>query len=352
MSSISAKYYASDDILKIEQSLIFKTQPIYIGCKQMVPNYGDFYVSSRDTNRYVLIHNQLGIQSISNICRHHQAILLQNRGNISHILCPFHFWKYDLDGSLIKAPHFEEKPCDGLKRIEIFSWKNLFFKNQSPLIDIPENSLLNNFSFDDYQFFNTLELQANYNWKIFIDNYLDDLHIPSIHPGLRCMVDMQTLQWEAGKGFNIQKLQLKKEMSISKSESFNNWAKAIIKIKKNFSDVNLYPVSWIHIYPNTMIEVYPYMITISTVNPIDAQRTVNHVDFLYPKTILEDFPEYPAISQASYLEKALEDDRLCESIHLGKKVLFDNDEEDKGISHRFLEKGIYFFHQYYKDLIK
>jgi choline monooxygenase len=349
MSKLDVKYYIDELYHEKERHLLFNQLPIYMGCEQMIPVHGNYYVSPRDDNRYTLINNSQGIQAISNICKHHQAILLNNSGHVSNIYCPFHHWKYDLEGKLINAPHFEKIPCVQLNKLDVFKWENLFFKHQAPSIILPKDTLFNHFSFKDYVFHQTIELESNYNWKIFIDNYLDDLHIPVIHSGLRCMVDMKTLKWEFSEHYNIQQLQLKMPITSSKSAAFICWADAILQVQTQHPEIPLYPISWVLIYPSTMIEVYPYMITISTVTPTGPNHCINHVDFLYPKSILEYFPDYPKISQTSYLETAKEDDRLCESIHQGKKMLFNHQEQELGLSHPNLEKGIFYFHQFYKN---
>ena len=111
MSKLDVKYYIDDLYHEKERHQLFNQLPIYIGCEEMIPVQGNYYVSPRDDNGYVLIKNTQGIQAISNICKHHQAILLNNSGHVSNIYCPFHRWKYDLEGKFLNAPHFEKTPC-------------------------------------------------------------------------------------------------------------------------------------------------------------------------------------------------------------------------------------------------
>ncbi len=41
--------------------------------------------------------------------------------------------------------------------------------------------------------------ECNYNWKTFIEVYLEDYHVGPFHPGLGNFVTCDDLQWELGK---------------------------------------------------------------------------------------------------------------------------------------------------------
>jgi choline monooxygenase len=65
-----------------------------------------------------------GIELISNVCRHRQALMLTGRGNASrNIVCPIHRWTYDLKGQLLGAPHFADNPCLNLRRSPLTNWR-------------------------------------------------------------------------------------------------------------------------------------------------------------------------------------------------------------------------------------
>ena len=83
-------------------------------------------LAARD-NAQVLVRNADGIELLSNICRHRQAIMLKGRGNAPNIVCPLHRWTYDLKGELLGAPHFREQPCQSLARTPMQRWNGLLF---------------------------------------------------------------------------------------------------------------------------------------------------------------------------------------------------------------------------------
>ena len=51
-----------------------------------------------------------GVQLVSNVCRHRQAVMLQGRGNTGgQVVCPLHRWTYDLDGQLLGRAAFRRR---------------------------------------------------------------------------------------------------------------------------------------------------------------------------------------------------------------------------------------------------
>jgi nitrite reductase/ring-hydroxylating ferredoxin subunit len=77
----------------------------------------------------MLVRNPDGIELLSNVCRHRQAIMLNGRGNARNIVCPLHRWTYDLKGGLLGAPHFEQ-PCLHLNRSPLQNWNGLLFEGK------------------------------------------------------------------------------------------------------------------------------------------------------------------------------------------------------------------------------
>lgn len=236
------KYYISEKYHQLERKSIFNRMPQYVGIDIMLEELGSYVVSERDHKANLLIRNPNGIELISNICRHRQALLFQDNGQTDKIICPFHRWQYDLTGKLINAPLFKGPPCDGLENRTLFSWKHFLFKHQLPNIILQDNSLLHAIQLNDYQFSNTKALKANYNWKIFVDNYLDDYHMTSMHPGLRHLVNLDDLNWEFYEGMSVQKIALKNHISSSKSDNFNAWAQLIHRIKEERPNIQLYDI--------------------------------------------------------------------------------------------------------------
>jgi choline monooxygenase len=98
--------YFDEDLFRREQALIFQP-PRYLGHELMVPEVGDYLALAQEGEGRALVRTAQGVELVSNVCRHRQAVMLKGRGNTGgQVVCPLHRWTYDLDGKLLGAPHF------------------------------------------------------------------------------------------------------------------------------------------------------------------------------------------------------------------------------------------------------
>src|SRR3989442_1835145 len=125
--------YFDEALLQRETAQLFKQGPHYAGHELQVPNVGDFATLPWENEGRMLVRNADGIELLSNVGRHRQALMLggpgtTGRGNAHHIVCPLHRWTYDLKGELIGAPHFGETPCLNLSKTSLQNWNGLLFE--------------------------------------------------------------------------------------------------------------------------------------------------------------------------------------------------------------------------------
>src|SRR5690349_9616440 len=101
--------YNSPAIFELEQERIFKRDWIAVGLAAEIPNAGDYLTDSIAQQSIVIIRGKDGkIRGLSNVCRHRLMILLQGRGHVKHIVCPYHAWNYSLEGRLIGASQMDQ----------------------------------------------------------------------------------------------------------------------------------------------------------------------------------------------------------------------------------------------------
>ena len=105
--------YFDAESYRRELELIFQLGPRYIGHELAVSEVGDHHTLPQEGDGRALVRTHNGVELISNVCRHRQAVILRGRGRTQgHIVCPLHRWTYDLQGHLIGAPHFERDFID------------------------------------------------------------------------------------------------------------------------------------------------------------------------------------------------------------------------------------------------
>ena len=110
--------------------------------------------------------------------------MLEGSGSAANIVCPIHRWTYDNRGTLLGAPHFAQKPCLSLKRDPLENWQGLLFEGpRSARADLAGMQLAGALDFEGYKLDRVEIHECNYNWKTFIEVYLEDYHVAPFHPG-------------------------------------------------------------------------------------------------------------------------------------------------------------------------
>src|SRR5471032_1238065 len=167
----------------------------------------------------------VGLELMSNVCRHRQALMFNGRGNANNIVCPLHRWTYDLKGELIGAPHFAETPCLNLPKTTLQSWNGLLFEQNgyNVMEKLSQLSVTKDLDFSGYMFDHVEVQTCNYNWKTFIEVYLEDYHVEPFHPGLGGFVSCDDLRWEFGRDYSVQTVGVNKGLQKSGSEIYKRW---------------------------------------------------------------------------------------------------------------------------------
>ena len=339
-------FYFDENILKKEQILFNHSR--YLAHEMLVDNY---YVLPQDGDGKVLIKNKNGIECISNVCRHRQAVMLQNSGEINNIVCPLHGWTYNLEGKLIGAPEFDPCPKRDLIKFFIQEWNGLLFQHTRFIItpDLDEIKLKNYFNFNGYSFHSRKVHECNYNWKTFIEVYLDDYHVKPFHPGLGNFVDCKNLNWQFGNWFSVQSVGVNNNLNSPGTPVYKKWHKVLMDYRKNI--VPDYGAIWLTIYPNVMVEWYPEVLVISTLWPESPQKTKNIVEFYYPEEIAHFESEFVEAHQAAYMETCFEDDEIAVRMDKGRMYLNNNNTSDFGPVQKPMELGLNYFYKYYDNFI-
>ncbi|HZH05718.1 MAG TPA: Rieske (2Fe-2S) protein, partial [Lautropia sp.] len=139
-SQLPVSSYFDEALYQREMENIFQRGPRYVGHQLAVPGTGDYHVLPQEGGGRVLLRTPRGVELISNVCRHRQAVILQGRGSTranpaaaGNIVCPLHRWTYSAGdgsraGTLLGAPYFAEDPCLNLRNYPLQEWNGLLFE--------------------------------------------------------------------------------------------------------------------------------------------------------------------------------------------------------------------------------
>jgi choline monooxygenase len=287
--------------------------------------------------------------------------MLKGRGslasaNAGNIVCPIHRWTYSAGdttghtpaGTLIGAPHFAADPCLNLGNTPLREWNGLLFEDNGcdiagDLAGMGEHAAL------DFSGFvlDKVELhECNYNWKTFIEVYLEDYHVGPFHPGLGSFVTCDDLRWQFGEHFSVQTVGVSKAFGKPGSPTYQRWHDALLKYRNGALPER--GAIWLTYYPHIMVEWYPHVLTVSTLHPMGPNKTLNQVAFFYPEEIAAFEREFVETQQAAYMETCIEDDEIGERMDAGRQALMQRGDNEVGPYQSPMEDGMQHFHAWYR----
>lgn len=201
-SGLPAWTYHSDALFSLEREQVFLTHWQVMGHVNDIPAPGDWLTFDLLGERALVVRGRDGqVRAFHNLCRHRGARVVdgvqgQCRGAL---VCPFHGWVYNLDGTLRGAAQPEsfgdlDRAEFGLKPIEIEVFHGFIFLRFHPGPQPGVAELLAPFAADfaAYDGAGLLpvaqpawETELPVNWKSVRDVDNEGYHVPMAHPGLQ-----------------------------------------------------------------------------------------------------------------------------------------------------------------------
>jgi p-cumate 2,3-dioxygenase alpha subunit len=193
--------YVSDEILAREMTQIFARSWIYVGHSSELKNPGDFQTRNVAGRPVIFCRTQTGeIRCFLNTCRHRGAVVCTERtGNTKLFRCIYHGWSYATDGRLAGLPGEDAYPGGfnreqfGLQPPPRFEgYRDFWFLNLDPeapsLIDYLARAteyidlVIDQSPTGTMQIISgTQEYDVAANWKLLVENSVDDYHLPTTH---------------------------------------------------------------------------------------------------------------------------------------------------------------------------
>ena len=356
-SQLPVSSYFDNALYQREVQTLFQRGPRYVGHQLAVPHVGDYHALPQEGSGRALVRSENGIELISNICRHRQAVMLQGRGNLSqqqkgsaggNIVCPLHRWTYAPNGQLLGAPHFSSDPCLNLNNYPLQNWNGLLFEDNGRDIatDLAHMGPRAQLDFTGYAL-DRIEMHAcNYNWKTFIEVYLEDYHVGPFHPGLGSFVTCDDLNWEFKDNYSVQTVGVSSAFGKPGSDIYKKWHEVLLNYRGGA--MPNHGAIWLTYYPHIMVEWYPHVLTVSTLHPMGPHKTMNMVEFYYPEEIVAFEREFVEAQQAAYMETCLEDDEIGERMDAGRQALLSRGDNEVGPYQSPMEEGMQHFHEWYR----
>ncbi|SIO72096.1 Rieske 2Fe-2S family protein [Burkholderia sp. GAS332] len=192
--SLPQRFYQDAEIFEKDMRFISSSMWLMVDHESRVRNAGDFFLVEIGTESVIVARHASGkINAFYNVCRHRGSrICLKESGNSRSLVCPYHAWTYDLEGTLRSAksmPVGFDPAMNSLIPCHVRVEEGLIFLNLSKE-DAPD--------FDDFfsrarpylvphglgkaKIAASEKYPTMANWKLLVENFLECYHCKAAHP--------------------------------------------------------------------------------------------------------------------------------------------------------------------------
>ena len=291
--------YTNQDYLAHEKQKIFCNKWTAIGVGSSIPKIGDAKPYNLLGIPLILIRDKnMDVRVFHNVCSHRGFKLLDKACKLKNVIrCPYHSWAYDFNGQLVATPHIGglnnhqstnfNKTESNLKEVKTKLWMDIVFVNinsneldfdqyikpleerWSKFINKDDQKLI--VKSDDYGYFG---LEVKSNWKFAIENYCESYHLPTIHPELNKISNINDHYHIQGLPNRFAGQGSKKYDQIVKGnkifDTFPNWEKSMLKNSE-----------YIALFPNVMIGLHIDHFYVFWLEPLAMNKTKEHMQMYY-----------------------------------------------------------------------
>lgn len=191
--SLEQPFYTDEKVFSYEWEHIWKKYWLFAGTTAEIPRPGDYFTYSLQNESIIIIRgNNEEVYAHYNTCRHRGSLIcLEDKGHAPKLVCPYHQWVYDKDGTLLKArlmPDDFDAASFGLHSVHVRVASGFIFIS---LAETPPDfsKVARDYApfLEPYQIGNAkVACQKRYelrtNWKLVAENFRECYHCGPAHP--------------------------------------------------------------------------------------------------------------------------------------------------------------------------
>ena len=187
--------YTTQAFLDSELKEVFAREWVCVGRASSLKAPGDYVAYELAGEPIVVLRGADGeLKALSNVCRHRMSTILEGSGNRRALVCPYHGWTYNLDGSLRAAPAMDlnegfckdDYKLHSIRCEEWLGWVMVTLDaDAAPVAErlSQARALIDDFQMETYvESFRETHVW-NTNWKILAENFMESYHLPVCHSG-------------------------------------------------------------------------------------------------------------------------------------------------------------------------
>ncbi len=337
--------YTSEEFFRFEFESIFATEWLCLGHHSQIPEPGDYFTVQMTDEPLIVVRGEDGeIRVMSAICQHRGYPITNDapEGNARNFRCPYHYWAYGLDGSLIAAPEMQ-KTCDlgqlkaeaFLPRMKVEMWNGLIFANMdldaaplAPTITKLGEDMAN-YDVEHLVSMPPLDYPNQpWNWKGMHENALEPYHTSYVHKGYHEMapaVNAQFVDWDDDDGQIMHPTYFRHI-----DGAVNPTLKAMLPILPGLNEDQRSRVMFASIPPTVFFALMPDQVFMFLIFPESANSMHLRIQWLFPPSTLRT-PNFQWIY----------DSQTGANDILNQQDMHTNETMQKGQRSRFTPRGRY-----------
>jgi len=306
-NTLPASVYTDESVLDQEQEHIFQHSWQYAGSAEAVSERGEYFTASIAGRELFVIRGDDGaLNAFYNVCPHRGSRMLEGSGQTNRVMCPYHNWTFETDGSFaaapaafsnaVRNPELEdcdvEGPggeCDSLEPVHVETIGPFVFVNLGddpvPFADlvgeIPAELAKRDLGAVEHD--RRLRRDLDCNWKVMASNYLECDHCHSNHPDFVEAVDMEEYTVELEEYYSVQYGPLTEDGDVvGETRFYFLWPNTTINIYQSGNGFGVYRIEPTGIGTTELVADYYFPEEVSAAERdaiVETSRTLQQEDF-------------------------------------------------------------------------
>ncbi len=307
--------YADQTFFDLEQQQVFERAWVCVGTAPEVSQPGQLLVRSVGRRSILIVRGPDGVlRGFLNSCRHRGTELADcDTDGVTTIRCPYHRWGYNLEGSLIATPRFNDVPrADfdsdefSLMTVRVDTWGCLLFAcldaDTPPLDewlgDLPERSA--GYGLDNWWLHEGQSLDIEANWKLISENFQEYYHLTWVHPELSKVSRVDDHYRYQGPG-----MYCGQTTTPVSGDTRDDWL--VLPPANGLDKSDAVSGRFLAIFPNVLLSILPNHVFVMRLEPVGPGQTREHCSFLLPPSTNEPSPTEFASTKTFWFDVNNED---------------------------------------------
>jgi choline monooxygenase len=213
------------------------------------------------------------LRCLSNVCTHRGNVLVHAPCRAEQIRCRYHSRRFDLGGRMTFMPGFEQAKdfpgaSDHLPQVPLGTFAGHAFAALDPaapfdafLGDVAARLAWLPFAAFCHDPSRDRDFEIAAHWALYVENYLEGLHIPFLHPALNQALDMGRYDYELFRHATLQLAEAREgDAAFDPPPGSPDHGRRVAAY-----------YWWV--FPNLMLNFYPWGLSLNLVQPLAPDRT-------------------------------------------------------------------------------